>query len=148
MSRPSSKLPPPKRFVAQLLRDNERNAPWLRSVAQLLGDHVKGTGLQRLMTVWNLSSSDIATMFGVSRQAVTKWLEAGPPVERAVALAPLEDATELLERHLRPERIPVVVRRPAPLLGQQSLLDLAMRGEHDKLLVTVRVMFDLRRVQP
>jgi hypothetical protein len=84
----------------------------------------------------------------VSRQAFAKWQQSGPPADRAAAVAALEDATDLLERHVKRERIPAVVRRRSALTGEQSLLELAATGQHDAVLEAVRSMFDLRRVQP
>jgi len=87
-------------------------------------------------------------MFGVSRQAVAKWMSDGVPPDRQVHLAELDSATELLERYVRPERIPAIVRRAAPALSGKSLLDLASQGQTAEVLEVVREMFDLRRVQP
>jgi hypothetical protein len=42
------------------------------------------------------------------------------PPERGTQVA----ATDVLERYLKRDRIPAVVRRPAPLLGGVSLVDL------------------------
>ena len=72
-----------------------------------------------------------AAIFGVSRQAVAKWRGSGVPDDRAVALADLAAATDVLERYVRRDRIPAVVRRPATLLGGRSLLELAEAGEHE-----------------
>ena len=52
----------------------------------------------RVYEVWGLSQADSARLFGVSRQAVGKWLEQGVPVDRAEALADLAAATDLLIR--------------------------------------------------
>jgi len=38
-----------------------------------------GHALARLHEVWGLSQADSARLFGVSRQAVGKWLEQGVP---------------------------------------------------------------------
>ena len=57
-------------------------------------------------------------------------------------------ATDLLDRRVKRERIPAVVRRPATKLGGCSLLDLAFSGRHAEVREAVAAMFDLRRVQP
>lgn len=67
---------------------------------------------------------------------------------REPPIADLDAATDLLERYVRPDRIPAVVRREAPVLGGASLLDLARAGRTAEVLQSVRTMFDLRRVQP
>jgi hypothetical protein len=84
----------------------------------------------------------------ITRRTAAKWLQAGPPPDRAPAIAALEDATELLARHLKRERIPAVVRRHSALTGERSLMQMAAAGEHEQILEAVRSMFDLRRVQP
>jgi hypothetical protein len=60
----------------------------------------------------------------------------------------LAAATDLLERYLKRENIPAVVRRTAPALGGRSLLQIAESGGAEEVLQRVKAMFDLRRVQP
>ena len=91
--------------------------------------------------MWNLNRSEAGASFGVSRQALTKWLDGGVPEERAAAVADLSAATDLLVRHLRRGRIPAVVRRPAPALGGRSLLDLLGTGDIAAVLRACRSMF-------
>jgi hypothetical protein len=121
---------------------------WIRSVVSLLDRKLQRTPLERLVTLWNLTGSEAGQLFNVSSQAFDKWLEASPPAERALAIADLTDATDLLERYVKRDRIPVVVRRPSPVTGNKSLIDLAAAGKYDKVLAAVKQMFDLRRVQP
>lgn len=63
-------------------------------------------------------------------------------------MAALAAATELLDRHVKRERIPAVVRRPAANLGGTSLYEMALAGRHKDVRDAVAEMFDLRRVQP
>jgi hypothetical protein len=121
---------------------------WAQRFVAELDRQASTTRLRRLTTRWRLSNAEAATFFGVSRQAFSKWLADGAPAEREAQLADLDAATELLERYLRRDRIPAVVRRPAPALGGRSLLDLARAGGTAQVLASVREMFDLRRVQP
>jgi hypothetical protein len=64
------------------------------------------------------------------------------------ALAELDAATDLLERRVKRERIPAVVRRPAEILGGRSLLEMVLSGGHAEVRDAVSRMFDLRRIQP
>ncbi|MBI1376057.1 MAG: hypothetical protein GC157_01015 [Frankiales bacterium] len=121
---------------------------WTEAFLAALQSRVRSAPLERLMTSWDLSSSDLARVFGVSRQAVSKWRGSGVPAERAVAVADLSAATDVLERYVRPERIPAVVRRPADLLGGRSLLQLAEAGQYDEVRRGAAAMVDLRRIQP
>ena len=83
----------------------------------------------------------------MSRQALSKWRSGGVPAERAPALAELGAATDELDRRVKRERIPAVVRRRAPVLGNRSLYELASEGRHAEVRQAVTAMFDLRRVQ-
>jgi hypothetical protein len=56
-------------------------------------------------------------------------------------VADLAAATDLLVRHLQRDRIPAVVRRPAPALGRRSLLELLDAGEAHGVLAACRAMF-------
>lgn len=135
----------------QMARDLIRRAPdrrWLRELTDELDREIRTDPLERLQELWGLSGADVGRLFGVSRQAVAKWSRTGVPADRAPALSDLAAATDLLDRKLKRERIPAVVRRPADRLGGRSLLDLAGEGRHREVLAVVREMFDLRRVQP
>jgi transposase-like protein len=132
-----------ERLIAQA---PDRN--WLRVLTDTLDRRVRTDPLERFMTLWDLSATEAARAFGVSRQALSKWRREGVPAERATALADLAAATDILDRRVRRERIPAVVRRPAPMLGGHSLHDLASQGRHAAVLSAVQEIIDLRRVQP
>jgi hypothetical protein len=121
---------------------------WLREVADELDRAVRTNPLERLTTIWGLSNAEAARMFGVSRQAFSKWFENGIPSERATAVADLDAATTILHRKLKRERIPAVVRRASPSLNGKSLYELACEGRHREAREAVTTMFDLRRIQP
>ena len=121
---------------------------WTRKFVDELDRAVRTDPLERFVELWGLSNSAAAAVFGVSRQAFSKWMKAGAPAGRARAVADLASATDLLDRYVKRERIPAVVRRPAAMLGDKSLLDLASEGETRHVAESVEQMFDLRRVQP
>ncbi len=121
---------------------------WTRRFVDELDRAVRTNPLERLIELWGLSNAAAARVFGVSRQAFSKWLSAGPPAGRAEAVADLATATDLLDRYVKRERIPAVVRRRAPMLDDRSLLDLATAGETRQVAEAVETMFDLRRIQP
>jgi predicted transcriptional regulator len=104
--------------------------------------------LERILSLWGLSNAAAARMFGVSRQAFSKWLHNGPPANRATSVADLAAVTDLLARYVKRERIPAIVRRQAPAFEGVSLLHLAEQGRTGEALDRVRATFDLRRVQP
>lgn len=121
---------------------------WTLAFLEALEQEVRTAPLERLMASWDLSAAAAGRIFGVSRQAVAKWRGSGVPDDRAVALADLAAATDVLERYVRRDRIPAVVRRPADLLGGRSLLELAEAGEHEAVRRGAARMVDLRRAQP
>lgn len=114
---------------------------WLAELQRSLDRRLAHPALDRLLAVWDLSQADAARLFGVTRQAIGKWRAQGPPAGRAGALADLAAATDLLVRHLKRDRIPAVVRRPATRLEGRSLLDLAAAGRTRDLLLACREMF-------
>ncbi|MGI9529015.1 MAG: hypothetical protein ACR2NG_04835 [Acidimicrobiia bacterium] len=121
---------------------------WARRLVDELDRAVRTEPLERFVELWDVSNAGAARVFGVSRQAYAKWLKTGPPAARAAAIADLAAATDILDRHVKRERIAAVVRRPASALGTRSLLDMAEAGETEAVARAVRDMFDLRRVQP
>lgn len=133
----------PERAAALLLE--ARSPRWVRRFGDELDRRLGASELEQVLAVWDLSQSDAARMFGVSRQAVGKWLRSGVPAERSVAVADLGAATDLLVRYLRRERIPAVVRRPAAVTGGRSLLDVAS-VDPGAALDAVRAMFDFAAV--
>lgn len=126
----------------------QHDSQWIRCLVIRLEQTLRTTPLQRLIALWGLSAAEVADIFGVSRQAFSKWLEQGPPADRAPAIASLAAATDTLERHVERERIAAVVRRPADMLGGKSLLDLTRERDYARVQSMVAMMFDLRRVQP
>lgn len=118
-----------------------------RAVAQRIERGLRSEPLRRFERVWQVSASQAAAMFGVSRQAYAKWSTA-MPADRLVAVTLLDETTQMLLDRLKVDRIPAAVRRPSEMLGGLSLLDLAQQQRFADLNDTVRSMFDIARVQP
>jgi hypothetical protein len=137
-----------EREARRVIRACDDDPDRLRAVTDLLDRHVRRSPLERLVRLWDLSNAEAGRFFGVSRQAFAQWLAGDPPASRATAIADLAAATDGLDRHVKRERIPAVVRRKAQALGGRSLLDLARAGLHRELREAIEAMFDLRRVQP
>ncbi len=132
----------PRQAAAKLAEAAQDRPGWLATFTGELEARAVSDLLPRLLRVWGLSGAEGARLFGVSRQALAKWLRAGVPAERLAALGDLAAATDLLVRYVKPERIPAVVRRPAPRLGGRSLVDLATGGDTAGVLEACRAMFD------
>lgn len=136
----------PKAAVDRLLEHRgSGDDEWLDRFAEHLDLRRSGRSLERTLSVWGLSQSEAARLFGVSRQALGKWLENGPPVDRASTIADLAAATDLLVHYLKRDRIPAVVRRGSAAAGNRSLLDLLGAGESSTILAVCRDMFQFER---
>ena len=132
--------------VADELVEAHRDEPgWLDELAEALDRHRAGQALGRILRVWGLSQSEAADLFGVTRQAVGKWLATGVPAARVRAAADLAAATDLLIRHVKRDRIPAVVRRHAAALGEKSLVELVAASRTRDVLEACRSMFDFER---
>ena len=134
--------------AAALAVSTEIDDTWTLQFLDALESRVRAQPLERLMAAWDLSAAGAGRVFGVTRQAVAKWRGSGVPDDRAVALADLSAATDVLERYVRRDRISAVVRRPAEVLGGRSLLELAEAGRYDEVRRGAATMLDLRRVAP
>ncbi len=137
----------PDEAAETILEAHPGASGWLDEFSELLDRRRAGRSLGRILEVWGLSQSDAARLFGVTRQAVSKWLVGGVPAERSEAIADLAAATELLVRHLKRDRVPAVVRRRAPALGERSLIDLLATSRTREVLDACRSMFDFGRAQ-
>jgi hypothetical protein len=137
----------PREAAARLVAEQD-DPTWLSAFAEELDRRLTGEQLGRVLSLWQLSRSDLGRLFGVSRQAATKWLSEGVPPDRVQELADVAAINDLLVRHLKRERVAAVVRRPAPSLSGLSLLDLVGQGRAAEALEATRAMFafaDLHR---
>lgn len=98
--------------------------------------------LRRLMDAFDLSKTELGSLFGVRRQAVDQWLERGVPSERQEKVQTLIAIVDLLERKLKPGRLAGVARRPADAYGGKTMLELIAADRHRDLLELVRASFD------
>ena len=131
----------PEEAAEQIFAAHGHEGAWLDAFAECLDRRRASQSFARTLEVWGLSQAEAARLFGVSRQAIGKWLRQGVPPERARAISDLAAATDLLVRYLERGRISAVVRRPIPALDEASLVDLLARGDTRMLLTTCRDMF-------
>ena len=137
----------PREAASLVAAAQEERRGWLDEFAEYLDRCRAGKSLARTLMVWGLSQSEAARLFGVSRQAVSKWIDTGVPVERSEAIADLAAATDLLVHYLKRDRIAAVVRRPVGRMSNRSLLDLLAHGQTPLILATCREMFAFERSQ-
>ena len=136
----------PEVAAEQIFTAHKYEGAWLDAFTESLDRRRSRESFARTIEVWNLSQAEAARFFGVSRQAVSKWLRQGVPPERAGAVSDLTAATDLLVLHLKRDRIPAVVRRPIQVLNGVTLVDLLAQGDTRTLLATCRDMFQFERV--
>lgn len=98
--------------------------------------------LPRIAQAFGLNQTELGRLFGVSRQAASQWLEEGPPTGRAGKVNAVARIADVLERNLRAERIPGIVREPAEANGGLTMLEMIERDRHDELLRLVTATFD------
>jgi len=137
----------PLEAAEKILEARREETDWLDEFSEALDRRRSGRSLGRILRVWGLNQSEAANLFGVTRQAMSKWLARGVPSERAQAIADLAAATDLLVRHVKRDRIPAVVRRSAPALDGLSLVELSAASRTRDVLEACRSMFDFDRAQ-
>lgn len=98
--------------------------------------------LERIRQIFDLSLTELGELFGVSRQAVSQWIETGVPEERLAKLSTVASVADLFERQLTTGRIPGIVRREAELYGGLSALQMIKDDRHLDLLDLTRASFD------
>ena len=111
-----------------------------RLVAQEL--QAEQSELERVQSVFGLNLTELAGLFGVTRQATSLWLIDGPPSARLAKVASLAAVADILAHRLKPARIGGIARKPTVAYGGRSMLELIAADEHDWLLESVRRSFD------
>ncbi|MEM7091803.1 MAG: helix-turn-helix transcriptional regulator [Actinomycetota bacterium] len=128
-------------LAAEQLLSRAPDGAWLDAFLERAASLRRGRSLGEVLDTWGLSQAEFASLVGISRQAVAKWLTRLPS-DREVMVANLAAATDVLVHYVRRERIPAVVRRQAPGLENRSLVDLIAGDETAQLLRVTRQMFD------
>ena len=126
--------------------DEHRFAWFLKTMTAAEHEQRSASPLRRAMTTLDLSSNDIAALMGVKRQAVEKWLLAGPPVDRIAKIGALAEIADILSYRLRDGMAAVVVRRSADAYDGRSMLEVVADDDHEWLLRSVKDSFDYTRV--
>ena len=101
-----------------------------------------GSAIRSLLSSWQLSIAEAARLFGVTRQAVQQWLAGDVPAARQPKVLAVVRIADLLSRNIMPERIPGIVRSPAPGYDGATMLQLISQDRHQELLDSVARSFD------
>jgi len=120
--------------------DPEALLRFRRLVAQAL--QAEQSDLERAQDVFGLSVTELAGLFGVTRQAASLWLIDGPPSARLSKVASVAAVADILAHRLKPARIAGIARKPTAAYGGRSMLELIAADEHEWLLESVRRSFD------
>ncbi len=126
--------------------DEHRFSWFAKVMAAVEHEQRNASPLRRAMSTLDLSSSDIADLMGVKRQAVEKWLLAGPPADRIAKIGALAEIADILSYRLRDGMAAVVVRRSADAYKGRSMLKVIADDDHEWLLRSVRDSFDYTRI--
>lgn len=129
----------PRDAAARLVAEHDED--WVATLTDELDRQLSGRHLERVVRLWGLSRKELGELFGVSRQAVSKWISGGVPADRTEQVADVEAITDLLDRYLKRDRIAAVVRRRAPRLDGSSLIELVSAGRSGDALRLTREMF-------
>ncbi|WP_419854672.1 helix-turn-helix domain-containing protein [Candidatus Poriferisodalis sp.] len=126
--------------------DEHRFAWLLKSFSDIELEQRYAEPLRRAMAILDLSSRDVAEMMGVTRQAIEKWLLAGPPPDRLAKVGALAQIADILQHRLRAGMPAAVARRHADAYSGRSMLEVIADGEHEWLADSVRASFDYATV--
>lgn len=91
---------------------------------------------RRTIRVWGLTPRQVDDTLGA--------LQSSTDLQRAIS--DLTEATDLLVRYLKDDRIPGVVRKQIPTRGGVTLMSLLKQGDTKTLLATCDDMFRFERV--
>ncbi len=89
--------------------------------------------LTSIATTFQASSREIGELFGVSRQAVEQWTEAGVPPNRLAEVGRVADIARRLRRTFKRERLPSIVRQSNPSLAGRTVLETLAEGGGDRV---------------
>ncbi|MEN3280828.1 MAG: hypothetical protein V7607_1968 [Solirubrobacteraceae bacterium] len=133
-------LTPPNGHLPEWQLDDRQFVRFSRAVLDELSR--ADTPLDHVSAVLALSQTELAALFGVRRQALDQWATRGVPSDRQEKVATLGAIADLLAAKLKRDRIPGVVRRPAPAYGDRSILDAIAAGDEDRVLSELQDAFD------
>lgn len=136
----------PEMAADELVRAHEDDPDWIANLTDALKRRIHQHQIRVVLDTWAITQAELAEAFGVTRQALAKWLHSSIPSERRADMADLLAATNGLLKHLKPETIPAVVRRKADAFDGRSLLDMLHAGEFGRLVASVDEMFDFAGV--
>jgi hypothetical protein len=104
-------------------------------------DLLEPSPLDHVASVFGLSDTELAGLFGVRRQALAGWRRHVPD-GRSSKLLTIQRIADLLKRKLIADRIPAIARTPAPAYGGRSILQMISDDDEVELLELLEETFD------
>jgi len=132
--------PPRHRRLPDWQLDDREVVRFYRAVVDELSR--SASPLDHIGSIFGLTQTELAKLFGVRRQALDQWQARGVPAERQEKLTTLGEIADLLAARLKRDRIPGVVRRGAPAYGGRSILEAIASGDEEHVLSELRDAFD------
>lgn len=91
-------------------------------------DKKSSRAIEEIRSIFGLSETRTARLFGVSRQAVDKWRVAGVPAGRMADVDRVLEIARVFKKRLKAERIPQAVTTPAKGLHGSTILEVLERS--------------------
>lgn len=102
--------------------------------------------LDEISSIFGLTESDLACLFGVRRQSVAKWREHGMPAQRIATLEHMAGLAKVLRNEIIPTHIPEIVRRKDSWLDDKSILQTIANDGVDRVYAYLHRLFTYRGV--
>lgn len=136
----------PEVAAAALAHTLRHDPDWLDAFSAAMQQERSANQARWVFESWGINQSEAGRLFGVSRQAVSRWMIDGIPSTQVAAFADLTAATDILTHYVKLDRLPAVVRRPAEAFDGESLLDMLGDGRTADIVSACRTMFQFADV--
>ncbi len=98
--------------------------------------------VERIKSAFELNTTQMGKLFGVSRQAVDLWQEDGIPAARQSKVSTVASIADLLSQKIKNERLPGIVRKQAAAYCGKTILEMIELDKHEEVLEEIRRSFD------
>ena len=102
--------------------------------------------LDEIRSIFGLTESDLADLFGVRRQSVAEWREYGVPTQRLATLEHVAGLAKVLRKEIILTHIPEIVRRKDSWLDDKSILQVIANDGVDRVYAYLHRLFTYRGV--
>lgn len=122
--------------------DREKLDIFDRLVDAIVDRQLAGDPLDEIQAAFDLTATELASLFGVERQAISQWRDRGTPPARRAKVTTVAEIATILRHRLRPAAVPGVVRKPAEAYGQRTMLEMIANDKQEELLAMTKRSFD------